>query len=51
MTARIYSAFDSTAAGPQLVLSQGNLLLQTAITCDNARMVRSSAPANEPRYA
>ena len=50
MNERIYTTFDATT-GPQLAVTQGNLLVQTAVTCDNARMVRSSAPASEPRYA
>src|SRR5215469_10482113 len=38
----IYGTFDSTLPGPQIALTQGNLLLQVAITCDNKRLVRST---------
>ena len=51
MNERIYSTFDSVSIGPQIAITQGNLLLQTAITCDNARLARSTYATSDPRYA
>lgn len=48
MKRQTYSYFDGAHIAGNLALSKGNLLLQTAIACDNARMARSSASVLTP---